>query len=84
MALGCEIGGQDEAMEQAGQPDASDERLWTWIHLASLAVVLAVPVYLSRGQWFFGDERDFILVASPEGNVALGTNEICGLRWAGA
>ena len=36
-------------------------KTWLWVHLASLAVILAVLTVACRGQWFFGDEWDFIL-----------------------
>jgi hypothetical protein len=36
-------------------------RTWTAAHFATLAVALAVLVWVCRGQWFFGDEWDFIL-----------------------
>lgn len=37
------------------------ERVWTWMHLASLAGIVAVLAFICRGQWFFGDEWDFLL-----------------------
>lgn len=51
---------------------------WTWVHLASLVGILSALVVLSRGQWFFGDEWDFLLfrgVAHPAVGVFYPHNE---------
>ncbi len=40
---------------------ARPTKTWTWLHAASLVLVLIVLVVANRGQWFFGDEWDFIL-----------------------
>jgi hypothetical protein len=40
---------------------ARPAKTWTWVHAASLAAVFVVLVLACRGQWFFGDEWDFIL-----------------------
>ena len=38
-----------------------DRSPWLWLHLASLVGILGVLVYVNSGQWFFGDEWDFLL-----------------------
>ncbi len=40
---------------------------WTVLHLASLVGILAVVTYLARGQWFFGDEWDFLVFRGIRG-----------------
>ena len=42
-------------------PVAWAAKAWTWIHVACLALILVVLTLAARGQWFFGDEWDFIL-----------------------
>ena len=44
-----------------GDADVKVSRPWLWIHLASLGVVLAVLVFVGRGQWFFGDDWDYVV-----------------------
>jgi hypothetical protein len=51
---------QDSSSGSATFDESSDRRPWLWIHLASLAVGLAVLLYADRNQWFWYDEWDFI------------------------
>lgn len=61
MTARCQSGGKDERMDRGGRRNWQNARVWTWAHLVSLLGILAVLVYVNRGQWFFGDEWDFIL-----------------------
>ncbi|MDP1793682.1 MAG: hypothetical protein Q8K63_06045 [Acidimicrobiales bacterium] len=45
---------------------------WTLLHLGSLGLVLAFVVYCARGQWFFGDEWDFLVFRGIRGTHLLG------------
>lgn len=45
---------------------------WTLLHLASLAGILAFVVACARGQWFFGDEWDFLSFRGITGSHKFG------------
>lgn len=45
---------------------------WTLAHLASLGVILVVVVFCARGQWFFGDEWDFLAFRGIRGTHDFG------------
>ena len=45
---------------------------WTLLHLVSLGGILAFVTYTARGQWFFGDEWDFISFRGIRGTHKFG------------
>lgn len=45
---------------------------WTLVHVASLAAILAFVTFCARGQWFFGDEWDFISFRGIRGTHQFG------------
>jgi hypothetical protein len=67
--LGVDDFSAELAVRQDGpmQARAHRDRRWDLAHYASLVVILAVCTISARGEWFFGDEWDFLVFRGIRG-----------------